>query len=87
MTEKSEICAKGRARLIFIAPSDFQQKVLSERTAKKRDGGGHVVQSLLKLVKESSGQRTQDCTESKSEMFYCKGSLLTIQQNLQSTEI
>jgi hypothetical protein len=37
--------------------------------AKKGDGGGRVVQSLPEVVKESSGQRTQDFSESKSEML------------------
>ena len=65
----------------------FNKQVLSEREAKKGDGGGRVVQSVAKVVKESSGQRTQDWTESKSEMLCFVRSLVSIQQNLQSTEM
>jgi hypothetical protein len=70
-----------------LLPAIFNKQVLSERTAKKRDGGGRVVQSLPEVLKESSGQRTQDCAESTSEMLYFKGGSVTVQQNLQSTEM
>jgi hypothetical protein len=54
---------------------------------KNSDGGGRVVQSLPKLVKESAGQRTQDWPENKSEMLYLERRFVAIQENLQSKEM